>query len=136
MKRLRAFWAYLNGLIPRAWRQSPPLTWAFHALMVVGGVVPLPIGAVGIIWWQYTGHTWLWITGSGITLIWYWVREYRQNGLKPKAKWFTATQEDPPVGTQEVVFERSFIQRYDPWFDVLVPTFGSGLQLGLLGWLW
>ena len=118
---------HIDNLVPQSWKQNPPLTWAAHTAMTVLGLVPLPVGPFAIWYFVETTHSWPWILSSGAALIWYWVREYRQNGLKPKdvAK---------IIGTK--VVRRTFIQRYDPWFDVLVPTFAYGLQLGLLGWLW
>ena len=123
-----SWWSALNKKIPRSWKRNPPLTWAMHTLITVLGVVPVPAGLLGIGYFLWTGHSSMWVIGSGLSLLWYWVREYGQNGLRPKLKY--------KLGPDMTRIRLSFIQRYDPWFDVLFPTLAYGFQLGFLGWLW
>ena len=116
----------VNSKIPRAWKKSPAKTSGFHALMTVLGLVPFPFGPFAIWYFVVTTHSWPWLVASGISLVWYYRREYLQNGIRPKSKYHGAGHTS----------ERTFLERWDPVLDVAVPTFAYGLLLGLLGWLW
>ena len=111
-----------------AWARGPIKTSVTHAGITVLGLMPYPMGLLGIGYFVWTTHSSMWVIGSGLTLAWYWVREYRQTGLVPRGK-FT-------MRINGVDTSRSFAERYDTWLDVLFPTFAYGMQLGLLGWLW
>ena len=77
--------------------RGPIVTSVTHAIVTVLGLVPVPIGLAGIVYFWITTHSWLWIV----------------TGIRPA----------------------TFLERYDTWLDVFVPTFAYGVQLGLLGWL-
>jgi len=119
----------VNGKIPRAWKKSPAKTSSFHALMTVLGLVPFPFGPFAIWYFVVTTHSWPWLVASGISLVWYYRREYLQSGIKLKSRYYRDTVVD-------WVKERTFLERLDPVLDVAVPTLAYGLLLGLLGWLW
>ena len=117
---------YVNSNIPGAWKKSPIMTSSFHALMTVLGLVPIPFGPFAIWYFVVTTHSLPWLVASGISLVWYYRREYLQNEIKPKSKYYGPDNAS----------ERTFLERWDPILDVMVPTFAYGLLLGLLGWLW
>lgn len=114
--------------------RGPIVTSSTHALVTVLGLVPVPFGPFAIWYFIVTTHSWPWIVSSGITLVWYWRREYLQNGIERKDEYIYVEREpDDPRGEFE---RRTLLERYDPWLDVGVPTFAYGLLCGLLGWLW
>lgn len=112
---------------PPKWAKGPYKTSATHALVTVLGLMPYPIGLAGIAVFSLWSHSWLWLAASSWTCGWYWVREYRQTGLRPKGPYMTTWDPAPEV------VERSFGQRYDTWMDVLFPTIALGLMYGFLG---
>lgn len=116
---------------PPDWMRGPIKSSINHAVITVLGLMPIPLGPFAIWYFIKTEHSWAWIVSSGITLVYYWIREYKQTGLKPKGRVNARLSRD----AGGYVY-RTFWQRYDTWFDVLFPTFAYGLQLGLLGWLW
>ena len=93
-----------------------------HALVVLFG----PLAWPGIWYFIAATHSWLWLVGSGIMLLLYWIREYQQTGLRAKPNTFLTGE-----GTRFTL-----AQRYVTWLNVLFPTFAYGLQIGLLHWFW
>ena len=104
-----------------AWTRGPYITSATHALVSVLGVQPwLWPGPVGILLWTYTGTPLLWLVASTWTCGWYWVREYKQNGITVKSR------------ARGDGSRRTFGQRYDAVFDVVFPTIAVALQWWVL----
>jgi len=81
-------------------------------------VGPVPLGPLGMILFFFTGIPWLWLAASTMTAGWYWRREYRQTGLKPKPKFRDGVK-------------LTFGQRFDTWMDAIFPTVAVVLQ-----WIW
>ncbi len=120
------------------WTRGPYITSATHALITVLGLWPhqpkgekwrlgwrSTLGPLGMVLQFTLGIPWLWIFASTATLIWYWIRDYNQTGLKPKPKHppgTTWTQGAEPPGL-------SFGQRYDTWMDVIFPTIAYAGQV-------
>ncbi len=100
---------------------DPYATSATHALITVLGLMPYPLGLVGMVLFHLTGSPSPWLVASTGTCVWYWIREYRQTKLRPKGKWIV-----------EGLLPRSLAQRYDTWMDVLAPTLALAV---LYGWL-
>ena len=55
-----------------------------HAFVTVLGLMPYPLGPLGIAVWVFTGWPWLWLAASTWTWGWYLLRELLQhNGRIP-----------------------------------------------------
>lgn len=109
------------------WSRGPYITSAAHALITVLGLMPYPFGTLGIVFFLLGESPLLWLGGSTLTCGWYWRREYKQTGLRPKHK-LKALEGG-------VIVKRTFGQRYDTWMDVLFPTVALGFMYGVFGWL-
>ena len=98
------------------WTRGPYITSATHALITVLGLMPYPFGPVGMVFLVTGNGPWVWLAASTWTCAWYWVREYKQTGLRPKSK------EGHTWG-----------QRWDTWMDAIFPTVALG---AMWWWLW
>ncbi len=105
--------------------KGPYITSVTHAVVAVLGLMaplpklgPQPLGLLGIAIFFFTGIPFVWLAASALTVGWYWRREYRQTGLKPKPRYRDGEK-------------LSFGQRFDTWMDAIFPTVAVVLQ-----WMW
>ena len=105
------------------WTRGPYITSATHALITVLGLMPYAVGPLGMLLYFTLGNPWLWLAAATWTCGWYWRREYRETGLKPKSMFHMR---------DGVQVKRTWGQRWDTWMDALFPTFALG---GLFWWL-
>lgn len=127
----------------KKWTQGPIRSSIMHAIITVLGLWPerVPKGAKGKKWrlgfrsiggplgmmlFGWSGVPWLWLLASTATLIWYWLREWDGTRLLPKPKY----RIKETLAREAVRY--TWLQRYDTWFDVIVPTVAYGFLVGLL----
>ena len=87
--------------------RGPYITSTTHALITVLGLMPYPVGALGMLLYFTTGNPWLWLVASTWTCGWYWRRELRQHD--GRIPW-----------------------RLDPVLDVAMPTLSLAAQWPVL----
>ena len=104
------------------WSRGPYITSLWHTLVTLLGLQPYPFGVAGIYIWLTGNGPWFLLASDLWTFIWYWIREYKETGLRPKPKIHARL-------TREAGYTvyRTFGQRWDTWMDVIFPTIGYGL---------